>query len=279
MRLLAVASTALAVVIAFNGSALAAEAEFPVYTGDQFVALRDHAMSHELPNLTIPDDRVPITGNEELDNRIYEMAFERGYVMTPIAVSELGTADGVRMQPQAAEAWLQLKAAAREEGLRFIVSSAYRSPASQRTQFLSKLEGSSDSAIEATLRWYSVPGTSKHHSGYALDFRYREGTFGEFRSTPDYEWLAADNFLIPKTFGFIPAYPDDVSEQGPNPEPWEFIWVGVELIKCGNPLEAPSTFIGPAAAIAQDVASCPGTNSGAGEAPLSLPVWLTRYAV
>ena len=170
-------------------------------------------------------------------------------------------------------------AAAREAGYYFIVSSAYRSPASQRTQFLSKLSGSSDQAIDDTLRWYSPPGTSKHHGGYALDFRYRTGTFGEFRSTPDYAWLSADNFAIPKAFGFIPSYPDDVEAQGPNPEPWEFVWVGVDRIKCGVPLETPDSFSGPAAAIADEVARCPGTNAIEGEAMTGLPLWLSRFAL
>ena len=78
MRLLAIASTALAVLFSFNGQALAAEDEFPVYTGDQFVALRDHALENELPNLTYPDELSPITGDEEVDNRIYGLAFEGG---------------------------------------------------------------------------------------------------------------------------------------------------------------------------------------------------------
>jgi D-alanyl-D-alanine carboxypeptidase len=137
------------------------------------------------------------------------------------------------MQPQAAAAWEQLRQAARAAGHPFIVSSAYRSADSQRTQFLSKLRGNTDEAIDAALTWYSIPGTSKHHGGYALDFRYGNGTFGDFRDTPDYAWLAADNFANAKRFGFIPSYPDDVSAQGPNPEPWEFVWVGVDLIRCG----------------------------------------------
>ena len=44
----------------------------------------------------------------------------------------------MRMQPQAAAAWLELKEAARAAGHPF-VSSAYRSPDSQRAQFNSRL--------------------------------------------------------------------------------------------------------------------------------------------
>ncbi len=211
------------------------EEAFPTYTGDEFKVLYDHAVRYELPNLIPPSGRLPVSGDPDLDERIWDIATARGYVLRPVAGPDLGSADGVPMQPQAAAAWVELREAARAAGHRFVVSSAYRSPDSQRIQFNSKLRGTSDEAIDAALTWYSIPGTSKHHGGYALDFRYSDGTFGEFRQTPDYAWLAADNFLNAKRYGFIPSYPDDVTTQGPNPEPWEFVWVGVDLIRCGMP--------------------------------------------
>jgi hypothetical protein len=255
----------------------AEDEEFPVYTGDQFRELYDHAVEHVLGNLIPPGERHPVSGDEDLDTRIWTIAFDRGYLMRPEAGPDLGSADGVTMQPEAAEAWLELKTAARAAGHGFIVSSAYRSPASQRTQFNSKLTGTSDEAIDAALTWYSIPGTSKHHGGYALDFRYANGTFGEFRDTPDYAWLAADNFYNAKRFGFVPSYPDDVSEQGPNPEPWEFVWVGVDLIRCGLPVDVVTRPGDPAAAIAGEVARCPGSMS---EDPTAVfPSWLARRLV
>jgi hypothetical protein len=206
------------------------------------------------------------------------MAFSRGYVLRPVASDGLVNADGVPMQPEAAAAWKRLKAAARDAGLPFIVLSAYRSPDRQRTLFNGKLVGTSDDSINAALRWYSLPGTSKHHSGYALDFIYPDGTFGEFRQTPAYDWLEKDNFYNAKRFGFIPSYPDDVSAQGPNPEPWEFVWVGVEMIRCGTPVEASeigptSGFIGQ---IVAEVAECPGVLITPGEAVAGLPTWWYR---
>jgi len=236
---------ALVIATSFPPQAQTVEVEFPVYTGDEFKDLYDHAVRHVLPNLSPPAGRPAITGDPALDGRIWELATARGYVLRPVAGPDLASADGVPMQPQAAAAWLELKEAARGAGHGFIVSSAYRSPDTQRTQFNSKLRGSSDEAIDAALTWYSIPGTSKHHSGYALDFRYADGTFAEFRDTADYGWLAEDNFYNAKRFGFIPSYPDDVATQGPNPEPWEFVWVGTDLIRCGTPCVEAA--IGPAA--------------------------------
>lgn len=256
-------------IVATAGPAFAAEDDpFPRYTGEQFQDLYEYAVGNTLPNLDAPNGHYRVTGDDELDRRIWDAALARGYELRPTASGDLVSVSGVLMQPQAAEAWESLRAEARDAGMRFVVSSAYRSPASQRTQFLSKLNGTSESAIDATLRWYSVPGTSKHHAGYALDFRYAKGTFGEFRSTPDYGWLAADNFAVPKRHGLVPSYPDDVESQGPNPEPWEFVWVGTGLIRCGLP-QPGSPASGPTAAIIDDLRRCPG-----GMDPVQLPAWM-----
>lgn len=244
--------------------------EFPTYTGEEFQALYEYAVDNTLPNLEPPDGLYPVTGDESLDARIWSQAFARGYELRPTAMGDLARVGGVPMQHQAAEAWTALREEARGAGMSFIVSSAYRSPDSQRTQFLSKLNGTSESAIDATLTWYSVPGASKHHAGYTLDFRYADGTFGSFRSTPDYAWLAADNFAMPKRHGLIPSYPDDVDNQGPNPEPWEFVWVGTALIHCGLPQDVATGIEGPAAALVADIGRCPG-----GMAPATLPDWLS----
>ncbi|MEA1904073.1 MAG: D-alanyl-D-alanine carboxypeptidase family protein [Actinomycetota bacterium] len=267
MKLLSVA-----VALLITGLALPAHASdsFPVYTGSEFQELYEYAVSNTLPNLHPVGDRYQITGDQSLDDRIWDAAFERGYVLRPTVSGGLSTVAGVPMQPQAADAWVGLRSEARDAGMRFIVSSAYRSPAAQRTQFLSKLGGTSDSAIDATLTWYSVPGTSKHHSGYALDFRYSDGTFGQFRSTPDYSWLAEDNFSIPKAYGLIPSYPDDVAvAQGPNPEPWEFVWVGETLVACGIPQTLGAALTGPTAALLDSIAQCPG-----GPGTPEIPTWL-----
>lgn len=267
---ISLATVILAVIVAIPPAAFAGvEVPVPEYTGPEFQALYEYAVGNTLPNLDAPGDRYPITGDDALDGRIWEAAFARGYQLRPIASGDLSSIGGVPMQPQAAEAWAALRTEAREAGMEFVVSSAYRSPESQLTQFLSKLEGTTDAAIDATLRWYSLPGTSKHHGGYALDFRYASGTFGEFRSTPDYAWLAADNFAIPKSHGLIPSYPDDVQDQGPNPEPWEFVWVGADLIHCGLPQDLGATIEGPAVAVVRDIERCPG-----GMGPAKLPGWL-----
>ena len=39
--------------------------------------------------------------------------------------------------------------------------------------------------------------------------------------------MAANNFAEAKRHGFVPSYPAGAGPQGPRPEPWEFVYVGV----------------------------------------------------
>ena len=244
------------------------EPVWPQYTGTEFQALYRYAVASTLPGLEMPEGRHSITGNAATDDRIWQLALARGYEPQPIAVGGALVSAPILMQRGAAEGWRTLNAEARQAGMGFIARSAYRSLATQRTMFVQRLSGSSDAAIDAALRWAAPPGMSKHHGGYAIDFRYPDGTYGSFRSSPGYAWLARDNFAAAIRNGFIPSYPDDVDNQGPNPEPWEFVWVGTDLIRCGIPqLQHP--VYGPAAGLASDLARCPG---GAG--PVELPDWL-----
>ncbi len=248
--------------------AAAADDAPPEYDGAGFVELYDYAVANTLPGLAYPDAQPRVTGDADLDERIWARAIARGYRLRPVATGDLTSVGGARMQPTAAAAWSSLREEVRAAGQGFEVSSAYRSPETQRATFLSHLSGSSDSAIDAALTWWSIPGASKHHSGYALDFRYQNGTFGQFRGSPGYDWITEDNFARPKRHGLVPSYPDDVTDQGPNPEPWEFVWVGIDLVMCGVPQAVPEV-AGPAAAMMRDLGRCPG-----GQAPVDVPDWL-----
>lgn len=148
--------------------------KFPIYTGEELKALYDYAVAEDLPNLDLPRGRLPVTGDAELDDRIWEIAEERGYILRPLAGEGVGTADGVVMQPQAAAAWSELKAEARAAGLGFIVSSAYRSrrargpsscpsSAGRRTRRSTPLSPGTRSrgrrSITVAMRWTFATGT------------------------------------------------------------------------------------------------------------------------
>ena len=159
------------------------------------------------------------------------------------------------LQDQAMSAWRDLQSAAREEGVRLELVSTYRSADRQRQIFLNELRnvsvhstgreyttgeiasGEADESIDRVLSYSSIPGFSKHHSGYTIDIADRsEGhVFTEFEQTRGFAWISAYNYLNAKRFGFIPSYPAGAAKQGPEPESWEYVWVGRQrLLSAGS---------------------------------------------
>ncbi len=114
---------------------------------------------------------------------------------------------------------------------------AYRSNADARNLFLSRLNeyridipqianGTYDKQINDLLRTTAIPGYSRHHTGYTVDIGCNDQTLAVFKNTPCFEWLSADNYKNAKLYGWIPSYPEGAGQQGPDPEPWEYVWVG-----------------------------------------------------
>lgn len=196
------------------------------------------------PNTTEPASTYPLTGDTTIDNYIVTKAKERGYELRPQAVeNKLVQLDGYVMQEETAKAWLALRIAAFKEGISMRLTSAYRSPSDQQAIFLDRsgisgldveyiLSGLVDDAILATLQYVSPPGYSRHHTGYAIDVEdVNRPTLDEFINSDSYAWLSKNNYENAKKFGFIPSYPSGASNQGPEPEPWEYLFIGTDLVK------------------------------------------------
>lgn len=193
----------------------------------------------ERPADEVYDLFVNVTGQADLDLRVRESAEARGYVRRPLAVVDLVQVDGLELQAPAAEAWTAMKAAARADGISLRMTSAHRDLAEQQSLFRSRLGGGrSDAAIEQALRTSAPPGYSKHHSGYAVDIGQAGGSEAGFVNTAAYRWLSEADFARAKFFGFVPSYPVTGELMGPDPEAWEFVWVGSGRIACatGNEL-------------------------------------------
>jgi D-alanyl-D-alanine carboxypeptidase len=190
-----------------------------------------------------------ITGDQAADRRIVELAMDRGYRLSEQADENALVAQGRHsLQEPAMNAWRELQAAARAEGVELDLVSAYRSVQRQRQLFLAELglvsrqstgreyetreiaAGQADSQIQEVLRYSSIPGFSKHHSGYTIDISDpSEGhEFTDFQQTRGFTWISAHNYLNAKRYGFIPSYPAGADGQGPDPEPWEYVWMGRE---------------------------------------------------
>lgn len=206
--------------------------ELRMFTDQEFKVAYDN-LSH--PNITpilIPPN---ITDDPAVDEIIRELAQERGYQLRQVASGLLNQIDGIPVQHLLIEDWRQLKNDAINAGINIDIRSGYRSVEEQRELFRAGLidagvdmtliaDRSQDALIDSVLQRIAPPGYSRHHNGYTIDlFDSGYAVFGESEA---YGWISADNFKFAKQYGFVPSYPDNAENQGPNPEPWEFVWVG-----------------------------------------------------
>lgn len=210
------------------------------FTAEQFKAAYS---SYIYPNTQLITAPPEITGNEAADARIRGVAVAQGYKLTALPVASIvktnepGLEGDDLIQPNALIAWQALKAEAANEGVNLRLTSAYRSIAYQRSLFLRRmqaagvnvgrvLEGYADDELEAVLSRAALPGYSRHHTGYTIDLSCDGIGLEAFISTSCYKWLSNSNFEKVKKHGWVPSYPEGVGGLGPEPESWEYVWVG-----------------------------------------------------
>lgn len=207
--------------------------EDKVYSGDDFIRLYESI----LPNyegVTFDNSPVIITGNIGVDKVIVDLAEKRGYKKRPESNSK-------SLSPKMIEAVSGLKSEAKKAGLNLTTVSSFRSIEDQKNIFNNELKALGlsnsdiiarkvDDQIESIMETRSIPGYSKHHTGYTVDFGCNSNDLLGFKNTECYNWIEKNNFEKAKKFGIIPSYPESTIKQGPNPEEWEFVWVGVENI-------------------------------------------------
>jgi len=232
-RKLATRFTAAVLVLAQATSAGAETPPVPVLSDEEFVLLAERAGHSNLGRL---GPVAPITGDEEIDNQIRDLAEARGYQRRPSPSGPLVDVDGQQLQPAAALAWEALKHAANEAGHSLRLVSGYRSVSMQVGTFLSGAGGIALADYEARLAWSAPPGYSKHHTGYVIDLALPGQSHNDFGRSAAYQWLVADNYRVLKNFGFVPSYPPGGPAQGPNPETWEYTFVGGWTFRCWRQL-------------------------------------------
>lgn len=213
---------------------------------------KDFYNTLEYPAAKKAEHSPDITGHKEADRRIVGLAEKLGYRLRPEADSgRLVALERHRLQPEVIESWNNLEEEALKSGIRFGLISGFRSVERQREKFLKLLhdkavkqtghpythqeiaDGALDRLIGRLLATDSIPGYSKHHTGYTIDITdLTSGKhFTEFRRTPGFDWISANNYLNAKRFGFIPSYPEGAVSQGPEPEAWEYVWVGEKVLR------------------------------------------------
>ena len=212
--------------------------EFLCFSGEEFVELYNQIDAQRL-NV----DSVPVTFEDQMLNTyVNNFAQGRGYLLRSFAdSSRLVLFNGLQTLPEVRNAYNALKDEMLKQGIALHFVSGYRDLENQRRIFLSKLDieqpndiltGAYDEQLAKVLERSALPGYSKHHSGYAVDFGCgNDYLVFEFAETECYQWMSQNNFEPIKKYGFIPSYPEDVMYQGPNPEPWEYVYVGTDYLK------------------------------------------------
>ncbi len=213
---------------------------FRQFNGNEFRLLSDNFSS---PTLKKIETAPGITGNDIADGRIRKIAENRGYKLRSIPVEEsLKLHRNIPIEADVVQPLIDLESASRQAGYNLVLVSGYRSVKEQKDLFLDRLteeginindvaSGNADQEIENVLVKAAIPGYSKHHTGYTVDFFCEGFEFENFKNSTCHTWLSANNFEIAKTYGFIPSYPLDADVQGPDPEAWEYVWVGVDLLR------------------------------------------------
>lgn len=215
-------------------------AKFKFFSGNDFLKLYESIAYPNNQYLQVPPE---ITGNTKADERIRTIALSRGYVLRSVPVASIKRTGEPRvttddlLQEKAYKAWLSLKAAAKADGIPLQFNSGYRSVEMQRELFLQRLaatgvstdqivRGVADNQIVQVLRQAALPGYSRHHTGYTIDLVCASGA-QSFEVTTCFKWLSDDNYRNAKKHGWIPSYPEGADNQGPEPESWEYVWVGL----------------------------------------------------
>lgn len=216
-----------------------------------FTLFSDLLASVIQPNTGTQDSIVSITGDLVADDIIFALAEDAGYIRQRIATSSLVVAEGYKVQVPVRDNWIQLKASAQLDGINLGIVSGYRSPEAQKALFLKYFReetsrsgnkefspddiksGKADKVIMQTLTYTAPPGYSRHHNGYTIDIRDIDSgyTFYEFGKTNGYKWISKNNYENARKYGFIPSYPRGERDGGPEPEPWELVWVGIYEIE------------------------------------------------
>ena len=122
---------------------------------------------------------------------------------------------------------------ARKNGLKPVVCSAYRSTKYQTNLFNKKVQEyrkkgcTREQAKEQASKWVTVPGTSEHEIGLALDIV--DGSYQildeKQENTAVQKWLMEHCY----EYGFILRYPTEKNDTTKiNYEPWHYRYVGVE---------------------------------------------------
>ena len=143
-------------------------------------------------------------------------------------LDDLVRVDGFRIRKDCAEAFKEMKKAAKKDGVILKVVSGYRSSHYQIQVFRCRFKDTNgkyiyptDEQMKARLKYSAPSGFSEHHTGLAVDINETEDWF---KDTKEYSWLCQHA----GEFGFENSFPKNNS-QGLGFEPWHWRYIGLNM--------------------------------------------------
>ena len=160
------------------------------------------------------------------EEALYTLVDKNNYLSSEYAPSDLlridsfpglYTREGIQLREIIFPDLTALNAAARNRGLRLVVSSAYRSYSYQEEVYARNVRLSGEEQAD---RVSAKPGASQHQLGLAIDFGSITLAFAD---TPEGKWLMENAWI----YGFSLSYPDGYEElTGYAYEPWHYRYIG-----------------------------------------------------
>lgn len=195
--------------------------------------------AYQAANADLPADEVVWRVNAGLDNAFYtSIEAVTDPAAMPVIVNKyhqlaadyvpadlVALPSGRLATKDTCDAYNQMAADARKEGLSLYAASAYRSCELQNRLYNGYLQREGGNA--AVVDTYSArPGHSEHQTGRAIDLCGSFGSLNEFIRTPEGPWVNDNCYK----YGFIVRYQQDIVPlTGYKYEPWHITYVGVEV--------------------------------------------------
>lgn len=146
-------------------------------------------------------------------------------VADPSVLSPVDIDGDILMQASAAEGFVKMQAAAREEGVYLVPLSGFRDYNKQHDLFFHGARLKNQAKTQRS-KVCAPPGYSEHHTGYSIDIG--DGSFNDtkldltFRDTASYKWLRRNA----GRFHFELSFPKDRRDRSVAYEPWHWRYVG-----------------------------------------------------
>lgn len=170
-------------------------------------------------NLDLPE----YEADESRHDFSFDMLVNKNYAVTedfePDNLVDAG--NGFELNKEAYDAFLEMAATAKEEGLILEINSAYRSVAEQQSVMDAQCRQYGQTYCESHV---AKPGFSEHHTGLAIDIKTPHN--GTFAYSKEFTWLKEHS----AEYGFIWRYQDAQKKYSRfAEEAWHYRYVGKEL--------------------------------------------------